>query len=242
MPCGRQPKGWAREHRWRPPRLRAWAGLLGPGALVETTEAEGLGRAELGVAGPPPQALGNARVPAAVHPKPNSPMPGREAACGQAHAPGRAHPQRCPPLRGGLLDACLPTPPAAASSPNTTPSPDPSALLGVPLEPRSRRFYGSHHHGCKSPQGTLMKASAVFPSPPSVVGETAELELKTHGCLETHHRPQRAAGLQTQGPGRQGGVRPLSLVEGHVRPPGGHPPTGFGDAWGLRATAAKVGQ
>lgn len=102
---------------------------------METTEAEGLGRAALGVAGPPPPALGNAHVPAAVHPKPNGPTPGREAACGQADAPGRAHLQRCPPLRGGLLDVCLPTPPAAASSPNTTPSPDPSAPLGVPLEP-----------------------------------------------------------------------------------------------------------
>ena len=42
----------------------------------------------------------------------------------------------------------------------------------------------------------------------------AELELKTRGCPETHRQPQRAArlGLQMQGPGRRGGIRPLSLL------------------------------
>lgn len=59
-----------------------------------------------------------------------------------------------------------------------------------------------------------------------------------------------------QGPGRRGGIQPLSLEEGHVWPPAGHPPASFaacqcrsvrrarvsGDAWGSRATAATVGR
>lgn len=224
MLCGQQPKGWAREHRWRPPRLRAWAGLRW--AWLD----------------PRPRHWAMPMSPQLFTPNPTAPrLAGRRHVgkrtpragpiCSGAHLFGEASWMPACPLH--LLPLPAPTPPPALTH---------QPHWGCPWSPWSRRFYGSHHHGCKSPQGTLMKASAVFPSPPSVVGETAELELKTHGRLETHHWPQRAAGLQTQGPGRRGGVRPLSLVEGHVRPPGGHPPTGFGDAWGLRATAEKVGQ
>ena len=96
---------------------------LGSQAPVETTEAKGLVQGWAGHGWTLPPAPGHAHIPAAVHPKPNSPALGGEAACGQVDAPDWACPQQCPPPWGDLLDAHLSTPPAAASSPNAHPQP-----------------------------------------------------------------------------------------------------------------------